>query len=469
MSTIVPPLAVSSSEKYVDGETYTRYEYADNSYGIEDKKDDTLRIYHPDGSWDVYKKKKGSSNDYAVMEKFSKDGTFSTTLDVSDEEINKKVKERAHWLCQQYIEANNRRLKEIKSLDKNGKNKYVRDMFERIGHGRMYANYCITAQLNCLQDVCDASGNLNGSYCKDTNCANFISNMKKNGYADCFTNNPKKEDIHPGDMIFTPRGGGNYHVVSVKEVYIDKYGKRQIVVNGFNHDNCYKFDGGNCVVFNTEKYIEKALWKELEQQNFMQQEDNITSNDGSRQMNDAQYAEMNEYLTRGMPTAGDTQRDDDMLALYDIEPTAQATQTESQPKTENEDQVQNLSREEIIISPHRERSLTSEINPPELSAEEHYDNGNTEYHKAGTDKDQAYIIPPAGKNRETVREKLARLRQERAERYQNRREELRAMRATRQNQNETTPLSQYQEQQAQEKKEKLSLFAMWKKRKMQNG
>ena len=421
MSAIVPPLAVSSAEKYVDGEAYTRYEYADNSYGFEDKKNGTLVIYHPDGSRDVYQQKKDGSADYGILQKYAKDGTVSTTVDVNDQEIDKMVKERAHWLCEQYIEANNSRLQEIKSLNNSGKNKYVRDMFERIGHGRMYANYCITAQLNCLQDVCDASGNLNGSYDKNTNCRNFIANMKKKGYGDCFTNNPKKEDIHPGDMIFTPRGGGNYHVVSVKEVYFDQKGKRHIIVNGFNNDNCYEFSGGKCVVFNTEKYMEIALTKELEQQNFMQSEKDGNTNGGSRQMNQTQYAEMIAYLTDGMP-AGENDGDGvtgDMHALQDIEVTISETLKKAQ-----EEELKEIAilREKAI--PYPEDSI--------LRAEENSsDDANIQYEAQNDDiitgEYQGYINPRENRKRETAKEKIARLRQERAER-QARREELKSMR-----------------------------------------
>ncbi|MBP5399719.1 MAG: hypothetical protein J6Y53_04815 [Alphaproteobacteria bacterium] len=324
------------------------------------------------------------------QQKWQDGNLVSTSVDVSNEEVEKMVKERAHWLCEQYIEATDRRLAEIQSCNSTEKTQYVKDMFDRLGHGRIYDKYCIVGQLNCLQDVCDSSGNLNDSYHNTTNCANFIANMKKNGYADCFSKNPKKEDIHPGDMIFTPRDkDGNYHVVSVKEVYQDEKGETHVIVNSFNSDGTKEFKGnGNYTVFNTEKYMEKALYKELEEQNLWQQEqDNgqyIASNGDTRQMDAVKYAEMNTYLTRGMEPESDIQLAD---AVVEHDNTSQ-TVPEAPQQESQEDQIVTGP----IDTKYYEDGTLAYEEYPDGSEKSYRKNGKLQYEKLPDGTEKTYYI-----------------------------------------------------------------------------
>ena len=404
------------------GDSYTSYYengYIENYYGADGDiiefdengnltsiyssgKHESFELQHANGeTW-----KSNPQYDYTNIrkQKWQEGNVTNTSVDVNNEEIDKMVKERAHWLCEQFIEANNKRLEEIQSLNKNDHKEYVKDMFERLGHGHIYDNYCIVAQLNSLQDVCDSSGNLNGSYQNTTNCANFITNMRKKGYGDCFTKNPKKEDIHPGDMIFTPRDkNGNYHVVSVKEVYQDENGETHIIVNSFNNDKTREFNGGKCTVFNTEKYMEKTLYKELEQQNFMQQEQNdqyIASNNGTRRMEDTQYAEMTAYLTRGMPTERDEMAYGDTQALQDVEQTA--TQTTISSQTEEIAEVIETSALQEEINTENSANTSAQASNDESKTDEflrtinHSGNYRAELNSDGNidvyDKDNGYLL-----------------------------------------------------------------------------
>lgn len=228
----------------------------------------------------------------------------NTTIDVDilygrkvECNINDLVTKRADWLCKEYVKSATRRLNAINRCA--NKNAYVKNMFARMGHGRKYDEYCLVAQLCAFKDVTDKTGSLQNVLPKSAECTSFIKALRKKGYGDCINNNPSFKNMRPGDMVFTPRGGGKYHATSVKEVWADSKGVYHVLLTSFNRNHTYELGQSQTrIVVNMHKLATKALWKELEQQGLLPPE--VKRGDVTQTIPMDTYKEIKAFLTAGM-------------------------------------------------------------------------------------------------------------------------------------------------------------------------
>ncbi|MBO7555962.1 MAG: hypothetical protein J6T72_01015 [Alphaproteobacteria bacterium] len=211
--------------------------------------------------------------------------------------INELVSKRADWLCEEYVKSATRRLNAINRCA--NRDAYVKNMFARMGHGRKYDEYCLVAQLCAFKDVTDKTGNLQNVLPKSAECTSFIKALRKKGYGDCINNNPSFSNMRPGDMVFTPRGGGKYHATSVKKVWIDSKGVYHVLLTSFNRNHTYELKQSQTrIVVNMHKLANKALWKELEQQGLLTPE--VKRGNVIQIIPMETYKEIKAYLTAGM-------------------------------------------------------------------------------------------------------------------------------------------------------------------------
>ena len=212
--------------------------------------------------------------------------------------INQMIEERADWLCQEYVSAASRRLNEIKRCG--NKKSYVKNMFARMGHGSKYDNYCLVAQLCAFKDVTDKTGNIQNVLPKSAECSYFMKVLRNKGYGDCLRTNPYFRTMRPGDMVFTPRGGGKYHCTSVKKVWQDDKGKYHVLLNSFNNDRTYELGTDKTyIVVNMHKLVSKALWKEMSAKKIINSQ--ISQNNAEQILPISEYNQIKAYLTKGMP------------------------------------------------------------------------------------------------------------------------------------------------------------------------
>ena len=212
--------------------------------------------------------------------------------------IYQMVEERSDWLCNEYVKSASRRLTAIKRCA--NKTSYVKNMFYRMGQGSKYDEYCLVAQLCAFKDVTDKTGNVQNVLPKSAQCSSFMQSLRNKGYGDCMRTNPGFKTMRPGDMVFTPRGGGKYHCTSVKNVWQDNKGKYHVLLNSFNNDRTYELGTGKTyIVVNMHKLISRSLWKEMVAKGIVASK--MPQTDTDQILTLSEYNNIKNYLTQGMP------------------------------------------------------------------------------------------------------------------------------------------------------------------------
>ncbi len=425
MAEIIPPQAIRSYEETIDGNVVIKHEYADKSYGIEDPKAGTLAIYHDDGSWDAYKLKEGSKNNYVLTTKHTKDGecyeidengeiiSYSTKLptpiSIETEMIDNRIVAKQNYPDGSYgIEDEYHTIHRYYPDGKEERYEYVsEDLYRRTitvsDHG-----------IISYDDKGRVRGQLEGNHFHRDEYYIF----DKNGYVDRYEpwrisdKKESKEDL--GRRTFYSNGQ------VAEEIEDTKNAKGEIKTrtsrNYYPNGQIKSVEKDGKTLQKQEYYPDAQLKKEY-----------TTIESGNRQG----YKERTYYPN-------------------------------GQIKTE-EKHIKNTFRG-VSVDKKRSYYENGQVESESKDVKTHW--GANETHKF-----EAYNPDGTSKTkpkRETAKEKIARLRQERAER-QARREELKSMRAARKNQNGNSALSEYQEQQEQDKREGFSLFAMWRNRKLQNA
>lgn len=420
MSEIVPPQAVSSHEEYVNGELLIKHEYADKSYGIERPEDGTLTIYHDDGSWDAYKLKDGSTNDYILTTKYTKDGacyevdengeiiSYSTKLptpvSLETERTNNKIITKQIYPDGSYgIEDENQC---INRYYPDGK----KEFYQPLGGGlyRLSAKDSSNNQSLLYDD--------NGTVRNESNYSGReFYGYDKEGYV---------------NFEYTPTNSPKEHLI-----------KRTFYPNGQTEEEIKEINNakGDVKIRKTNNYYPNGQIKSAEKE---------AGNTTDRQ----------EYYEDGRLKREYKNTSTDNSSVYK----EKTYYPNGQIKTEEKHKQNQLGGTKV----DKKRSYYENGQIETESKHTKSSWGAVETHKFREYNPDGSIKTKAP--RETVKEKFARLRREKAE-LQQKREELKTLRETYKGESKDSALLEYQKQKAEETRESISIFAIWQRRKMQNA
>lgn len=175
---------------------------------------------------------------------------------------------RADWVTEQFLQASKQHLQALQQAPNH--DAYVKNnFFDKVyPQGRLSGStaYCMAAINRALQDA-NRNGDLdavlpysqNGQGQSAVGCYNFINFITKQGYGSFIERGPLNfSRLEEGDIVFTPRGGGNRHAT----IYI---GNR--MVRSFNRDGERKLTySGNVIVIHMRQIAQKAILQSLMRQ-----------------------------------------------------------------------------------------------------------------------------------------------------------------------------------------------------------